>query len=124
MLAHLKGLQLQQTTKPVVVAGKASDRTPKNGASIRVYKNGSVYPSKEVVDRFNLEYSAKGSDTPGTGFDIVDTRKWPVFPTSNPITHEAVPAVILIASVSKNAPKVDLFAQTTYNEDGTPYSSV
>jgi hypothetical protein len=91
------------------------DANPTNGADLRLFKDGSVYPSKELVAEFELEYTNKDTVT-GNGFDVIDTRTWAGWKAD---TH-----VLLIAPISKSKSKVDLFDQTKYNEDGTPISTV
>lgn len=97
---------------------------------IRVWKDGSVYPSKLLVDTFDLEYrtaiinaGADGKartlefpDGTGNGLDVIDTRKWEQYKHNQ---H-----CILIGVTPKNQPKISLFGSTKYNEDGTPVSSV
>lgn len=116
--------------------GPRKDRNPE-GMAIRVFFDGSVFPSTELVGKFNLEYVpgtpattapvAEGEEAkvnvtpaeePGFGFDVVDTKHFPAF---------ELPAgyrVLLISPVNRKAGRVDLFASTTYEKDGIPKSSV
>lgn len=107
--------------------------------AIRVWKDGSVFPSKAAVEKFNLEYpKAKITREPiklkegeteqkyrnvyeypegvGNGFDVIDSRLWNQFKGEG--------AMLFIAPVSKDAGKVDLFQGTNYEADGTPKTSV
>jgi hypothetical protein len=114
--------------------GPRKDRNPE-GMAIRVFFDGSVYPSTELVGKFNLEYvpgvivgtneSAEGekvafkpAEEPGFGFDVVDTKHFPAFEL--PVGYR----VLLISPVNRKAGRVDLFASTTYEKDGMPKSSV
>lgn len=107
--------------------GPKKERNPESGLKIRVFYDGSVYPSQELVDKFNLEYSnrpeeVEGKKTPtigGFGFDVIDSKLFPAF--------KGIPEgqrVLFIAPVMKSAAKVDLFGTTNYNDDNTPKASV
>lgn len=99
-------------------SGLRKQRNPE-GLAIRVFRDGSVYPSQELVDKFNLEYGNKPNGdekATGNGFDVIDTALFPTF--------KAGKRILIVNPVAKAQPKVDLFGSTTYNEDGTPKSSV
>lgn len=90
----------------------AMQRNPTNGASLRLFKDGSVYPSMDAVTKYNLEYSnfVPNNNTLGyeeyvtpNGFDVIDSRKWSQYPSN------AQP-VVFIAAVPKKSGLVDLFA--------------
>lgn len=95
-------------------------RAPKTnnpeGLLIRIFADGIVYPSQELVDRFDLNYKNSSDTTDGNGFDIVDTQYW------KPL--QAYPRMIMFGVTPKKEGKVDLFATTRYNEDGTPKGDV
>jgi hypothetical protein len=111
------------------------DRNPSDAfMGIRIFKDGSVYPSKALTDSFNLEYqqavitvekTATGKDkklyeypnSPGNGFDVWDTKQW-----ANQYKEET--RLLVVAIVPKTEAKVDLFAGTKYDDDGSPKSSV
>lgn len=95
--------------------GVKKERNPIIG-DIRVFKTGAVYPSQKLVNDFNLEYSSKDAEHQGMGFDVIDSREWNQM--SSPVPF------LMVAHVPKKAGRVDMFAQTSYNEDGTPVSSV
>lgn len=110
----------------LVLVDTGRNRVPKvknpEGLAIRIMSNGAVYPSKDLVDKFNLEYRSAPIDEEeqkdydkGFGFDVVDSLEWE--PTKN------LPRVILLGHTSKSNPKVDLFSSTVYN-NGVPRSSV
>ena len=88
------------------------------GMRIRVFGNGKIYPSKELVEKFNLEYVSKTSETEANGLDIFSSKNWGMFPQTTD-SH-----VIFVIVVPKSSPKVDLFGQVSYDEDGNPKRSV
>jgi len=120
--------------------GPRKERNPE-GMAIRVFKDGSVYPSSELVAHFDLEYKQallkekvalplKEGETevkysnrfevegaPGNGFDVIDTDKYPSFKVGGN-------RILIISPTSKASPKVDLFGSTTYEDNGTPKSDV
>ena len=90
------------------------------GMRVRIYSDGSVYPSKELMDAFKLEYVKKAKEEEkeeeSFGFDIFDSQEWA------PLAQH--PRMIVFGLVPKNAPKVDLFAACRYNDQGEPRASV
>ena len=88
------------------------------GMRIRVFGNGKIYPSKELTEKFNLEYVSKTSETEANGLDIFSSKNWGMFPQTTD-SH-----VVFVAVVPKSSPKVDLFGQVGYDEDGNPKNSV
>ena len=97
--------------------GPRKQRNPE-GLAIRVFRDGSVFPSTELIEKFNLEYTDKGAEKGTMGFDVIDTDLYPSF---------SIPAgnrILIISAVSKTLPKVDLFGSTTYDEAGKPKTSV
>jgi hypothetical protein len=95
--------------------GPRKQRNPE-GLAIRVFRDGSVFPSTELIAKFNLEYKSKGTEAGTNGFDVIDTDLYPSF--------EIGKRILIILPTSKTAPKVDLFGSTTYDEAGAPKSSV
>ena len=95
-------------------------RTPKEknptGMTVRVYANGEVYPSQELVKKYNLEYVNKDSTEKANGIDVVDSSDW------TPMASQ--PRMILFGITPKQEAKVDLFGSCKFNEDGTPKGSV
>lgn len=92
------------------------DTMPVSGAQLRLFKDGRMFPSADLVKNHNLEYVSKGEVT-GNGFDIIDSQHSPHYPQGNP-------RVVMISLVSKSLPKVDLFGSVGYNEDGSPKTNV
>jgi hypothetical protein len=120
--------------------------------AVRVWRDGSVFPSQAAVDKFDLEYkkaTVKIEDVParaeekdetgkvtvtareaskkrtyeyegseGNGLDIISSLEWKEFNSS------VDGKMIFVAVTPKKEPKVDLFASTNYNDDGTPKANV
>ena len=114
----LKNVQLSVPETKTERPGRTA--TPKNpeGLTLRVFANGKIYPSQELVDKFELEYKDKSSNVPNYGLDVFKSTDWGMFPVDAPQKY------IFIAPVTKDSPKVDLFGSVKYNEDGTPVNSV
>lgn len=85
------------------------------GLVIRLYKSGEVYPSQELVSKFNLEYKSKDNPDQGQAVDLIDSTEW------TPIANH--PRTILISFTDRNNPKTDLFSATRWEED-QPINSV
>lgn len=96
----------------------AKNRNPET-ADIRVYKDGSVYPSAALVAEFNLAYVGKDVEPKGNAFDVfkssefLNTKHWPAEDT-----------VLFITAVDRKLPKTDLFSGSKYDEAGEPKSDV
>lgn len=114
--------------------GKKQRNPDADFLGIRIWADGSVYPSLSLVGGFNLEYPAAvissvatkdgGTKTiptvvgnPGNGIDVIDVRQWNQATASNK-------NFIAVAFSPKDAPKVDLFALTRYDDAGKPLSTV
>lgn len=96
--------------------GVKKQRNPE-GLTIRVFRDGSVYPSHDLVEMFDLEYTHKDEKECGFGFDIIDTDLYPQIKFGK--------RLLLINPVSRSQAKVDLFGTTGYNaETGFPLLSV
>lgn len=85
------------------------------GLTLRIYANGDVYPSQQLIDQFDLEYYSQDSQS-GIGFDVIDSKNWE--PT------KAFDRMIIFGVVPKHEPKVDLFNRVKFNDNGTPVSNV
>ncbi len=90
------------------------ERMPVN-AHLRIFKNGAVYPSQELIDLLGLEYVPQTQDAegkwkepenPGNGFDVCLSSDFPAF--SSPVP------VIVIATVSRIHSKISLFGSVSY----------
>lgn len=118
MLDFLKTATISDVaeTKAVHRGGVRKQRNPDGGLQIRVFKDGSVYPSSELVSKFDLEYQPKDALLTGNGLDVVDTALYPAF--------KAQGRAILVSPVSRKEGKIDLFSSTGYDEKGEPRASV
>lgn len=124
MFDFLKKAVVVAEEQPKKSAPARKERTPL-GMALRLFYDGSIYPSEALIKRFNLEYSAKVVNevqelvmpaVVGNGFDVFSSVDYPAFKIDG--------KVICIAPVSKTAPKVDLFASVGYDEKGAPKASV
>ena len=147
-LGFLAGLSIQEIIANVPRLAKKDSNPAPTFMGFRVHKDGSVFPSEALVQKFNLEYpkatvtnkplfnSEDGSplkdeegnpvtkrvvDTPdgSNGFDVFMLHNW-----TQAENRLAMPNVILVAVSPKKSDKVDLFSNSKYNDDGTPKTSV
>lgn len=145
LMSFLKTGKVEQVTLPKG-GGTKKQRNPNPGTiAIRVFADGSVYPSQGAVDKFNLAYPdavitkevvplKEGESLPegetqktrnvysfpkgtGNGLDVIDTDKCLQFKGLGK-------RLLFVAVVPKNAGKVDLFATTSYEDTGVPKSTV
>jgi hypothetical protein len=122
MLDFLKNVQVTAPEKTPTSKGGGGVRKERNPltADLRLFADGSIYPSEELAIRFNLEYGnkpAEDMDPIGNGFDVINSEE---FKQYIPVGRRC----IWISPVPRAEPKLDIFGTTTYNEDGTPKSSV
>ena len=131
-LSFLKNVEV----KEVAVKAKAErvklDKSPVEGASFRVYKNGRIFTAESIADEFSLEFGSKeevlipGKDSSedktkeivsGNGLDIFSSENWQMIATPAPM--------LFVAVVPRNGnPKIDVYGSCTYEEDGTPKRSI
>lgn len=116
-LDFLKSISLSETPVTQRTGRVAMNKHPENGAQLRLFHDGSIYPSQELVDTYNLEYTAKESKEVTYGFDIIDTNNFPNYPKDKQ-------RLVFVALTPKSNPKVDLFGSVGYNEDGSIKNSV
>lgn len=116
----LEAIKKGAPTKPSVV------KLPVD-AHIRVFANGKVYPSKAFAESMSLEFVAKqvlveGSkaEVIGNGMDIFSSVNWGM------VEGQFPKGMILLFAyiVPKSYAKVDLWANTKYDDDGIPKASV
>lgn len=84
--------------------------------AIRIWKDGSIFPSKKLVEWFGLEYRDKGAEAQGNGLDVFSSEKLPIFKAPKPL--------LVINVVDRDKPRIDLFGTVGYDEAGEPTSSV
>lgn len=128
-LAFLQNIQVvAEEAKPRKAGGGSrKEWNPTSGLVIRVWKDGSIFPSQELVDKFDLGYrkqlpedelaALKESNRKpdmGNGFDVADSQDFPTFKTPQ--------RLLIISPVAKTEGKVDLFGSVAYRkvdeEDG------
>lgn len=156
ILGFLSGASVEEVKTPRKGGGgRAKQWNPiATLLAIRVFKDGSVFPSQAAVDQFDLEYRKaiitqepvkKGADPladavakAGDAAEMVTKVKMKnvyEFPegTGNGFDvidsriwagYKAEGNMLFIAAVKKDAGKVDLFQTTNYEADGTPKSAV
>ena len=126
---------------------KKETNPPSTSLCIRVWKDGSIYPSRTLVDQYNLEYpkatvtvidvhnedgslkkDAEGKQvvkrtvvTEGNtnGLDVFTISDWTQLDDASR-AHK----LVLVGVTPKSMPKVELFSNVKYNDDGTPQNSV
>lgn len=93
------------------------EKVPTEGLVLRIFADGKVYPSGPLMDKFDLEYrmDADGNKL-GNGIDVIDSHEWKLF--------KDYPRMIIFGITPKAYPKVELFATTRANDDGSPKASV
>jgi hypothetical protein len=150
LLGFLNEIKVNEVAAPV---GRLTTKKETNPASnfmgIRVWKDGSIFPSRTLVDTYNLEYpkatvtiidvhNEDGSlKKDAEGKQVVKrTVSFPEGSTANGLdifaladwtqVDETVRAnkLILVGITSKSMPKVEVFSNVKYNDDGTPQNSV
>ena len=121
--------------------------------AVRLWKDGSVFPSTAAIAKFDFGFRSavitkediaqiteqtdttgkvivKGRaagtknvysfpDGTGNGMDVISSKEWSQFQSGSEDG-----AMIFVAVVPKNSPKVDVFGSTTYDEHGDPKSTV
>lgn len=101
-------------------------KTPEDTVDIRVFANGTIYPSKAFALAYDLEYKDRkvlpdGSfEIEGNGLDIFTSDDWGMVAGKLPEGTK----IIFLSAVSKTFAKVDVWGATNYNEDNTPKASV
>jgi hypothetical protein len=120
----LEFLKKVQATAPETAIRRASgvrkERNPVN-ADLRIFVDGSVYPSADLAGKFKLEYGNKpeeGQSATGYGFDVIDSNEF--------TQYLATPVRCLwISPVPRSESKIDLFGTVKYDkETGAPTASV
>jgi hypothetical protein len=150
-LEFLKDLQVQEVAKAAPRKTSSINRQPAaDFVGIRIWKSGAVYPSKALIDAFQLEYPTKvkitgtsqkavtledgtvaTQDVPteswvvpqgvqANGLDVFTMASWSQIDEVTRSSHK----LILVGVAPKSAPKVSLFNSVKYNEDGTALISV
>jgi len=120
--------------------------------AIRVWMDGSVFPSQALVDKFDLEYragkvtfedvAAKDAVLEADGITVKtpakEASKKRILTVEPPVGNafdvidtrvwgqwkDANNNMLFIGATSKDEPKVDMFGSTVYNDEGQPKSTV
>lgn len=108
--------------KKAAPANRAKQRQPLDDNTIRLFKDGSVYPAQQLIDLLGLEYGKRDDlgDPTGFGFDIIDSRDM----TNQLVGLGPNDAFVGIALVARKEGKLDLFASCKYETNGDPTASV
>lgn len=72
-----------------------------SGLKLRVYENGEVIPSRELVEKFNLEYGEGSS-----GVDIFLAHSWGAY-------DKTKPNLLFFTAVPRTEAKISLFSKET-----------
>lgn len=105
-----------------IPANRKKERQPLGDNEIRLFTDGSVYPSQNLITLLNLEYGKRdeNNEPTGYGFDVIDSRDM-----TNQLTGLGPnDAFVGLALVARKEGKLDLFARTTYETNGDPASTV
>lgn len=126
-LDFLKQIKVEDVALPTKTGGgRRKEWNPTITNAIRVWKDGSIFPSQQLVERFSLEYGSKPVEVEkggpknkvsGNAFDIFESSNFPTLNTANQ-------NLIILNVTPKHVGKTDAFGSTSYNEDGTPKTSV
>lgn len=141
----LQGANVEEVVPSKRGGGRSKQWQPNPGIiAIRLFRDGSVFPSAAAIEKFDLEYKDatitkeklplkdgqteanqkyknvyKYPDGSGNGFDVIDSRSWEQFKTS------AEGGMLFIVPTAKTQGKVDLFGTCNYDDStGKPKVSV
>ena len=126
-LDFLTNVKVVAVDKPVTKGRTTLEKTPVDGADFRLYKNGRLFPHPTAVENYGLEFSAKvqtvdvdgkvTSTIQGSGLDIFNLKDWPMLKSTE--------NMLVVAIVPRQGnPKIDVYAATQYEEDGSAKKSV
>lgn len=154
LLNFLQGGNVTEVTATAPKSSGAKKQWQPNPVinAVRLWKDGSVFPSTAAIAKFDLDYRsatitkediaeiieqkdptgkvlvkgrAAGSknvyafpEGTGNGLDVISSKEWAQFGSNTD------GAMVFVSVVPKSSPKVDLFGSTTFDETGTPKSTV
>lgn len=116
-----------EVTLDEIVPGTRTGRAPlavtiPENADLRLFKSGRLHPSIAFATENNLEFMnlpKKGEESPiENGLDFFTSLDWGM------VKGKLPQEVLFISVIPKSLPKVDVFGQTRYEEDGSPKASV
>lgn len=114
--SFLDNLELSEVNSAPGRVAKKAPLNPEN-ADLRLFKDGSLYPSTKLVAEFNLEYLAEDAEGVENGFDLIDSKIWGMLP-------EGTPRFLAIATVSKHEARKPMLFGKARKKDGKPVQSV
>lgn len=153
LLAFLQTSTIEDAKAPARGGGGKSKQWQPNPAhiAVRLWKDGSVFPSKAAVDKYDLEYKdavitkeaipARAEEKDATGKVTVKAREagsknvysYPngvgngldVIPSTSWTQFKAEGGAMLFVAVTpKDQAKIDLFSTANYDDAGKPKTSV
>lgn len=121
-LSFLSNVSLDVVAKVAPAKKETAAKLPET-SDFRLFSNGKLYPSKAFAEANNLEFASRQTIdgkviVTGNGLDVFSSKDWGMIMGKLPVE------LIFCAVVPKSLPKVDLFASTKYEDDGTPKASV
>lgn len=127
-LDFLQTLQFVEVAKNVVVRTSKGDLCPTEGHTLRVWSDGSIYPSMSLVKDYNLEYQTAEMledietfpNGEGNGLEIFNIRDWVNIPEAQ---RAMAPNLLLVSVTPRTYSKLDIFANVK-REQGVPKYSV
>lgn len=119
ILAALNNATIENPVKKHVVKEPLPELT---GMCIRLMSDGAIYPSEELVKKFNLEYTSK-DNIEGCGLDVWCSWNWSFL-------KDFTTKCIFISPITryndkgKATPKISLFGTCKYDDNDNPRTSV
>lgn len=114
--SFLDNIELSEVAPKQVGRTKRAESNP-TSADLRVFPNGELYPSLELIDEFSLEYQEEGFEGLENGFDLIDSELWGMLP-------KGTPRFLAIATVSKDSLRKPMLFGKSRKKDGQPVHSV
>lgn len=119
-LNFLKSAKLAEAATQTRRSGESKVKYPENGADLRIYKNGAIFPSPDFAKKYNLDYAKRDeNDKPANnGLDVIDSRHW--------AQAASLPqAMVFVSPIARKEGQVDLFSLVGYDkETGEPLATV
>lgn len=113
-LAFLSEVKLDANAGKPERKARAKKSSNPEEADLRLFKNGSIYPSAKLVERFDLEYRSKSytetgevvePEFKGNGFDVCDSKEFLAFKVSQ--------RVLTISPVNRDMDRINIFGSVT-----------
>ncbi len=116
--SFLKNLKLRENLSARSI--KSSERNP-DGLTLRVFRNGRVFPSKDLVAKYNLEFQPNNA---GNGIDYFSSSEWSLYPATE---SQAILLAFTPRTINgKPTKKLDLFnySKEVKREENTTSTSI